>query len=509
MGNNIKNLGVTKDDLINKMKGQLTTNNWDVVCCYNETKINELLAQKYKSGKLVTEVPFKGSYHDDFFDADVNIDGTLKLKEPLLNFVLGERYLCNLKMEIEGGSYNVEITGRPKKTEDIPGGVIELVSNVPMAAICGDTKKVEDGGKVIDFDSGSTSQSIFLHFQNTAQTTFDIVPVEGKEADAKNVDLYANPNVRPVIIEIIKEYFKSNVEQIEYAVGGITNKKSDESVVLLPKSFIFSASKPDPNKEGSLNLYIQTVNSGNPQGDLTPNFQPGGTAELPIPDGYTASLILSNNLMNKILIDQFKDIKINPELQTVSEGICIALKKDDKIKIPGVHTMGMDQCNSQDLNIDFNTSPYMFNLTLNNLQLSWSFSQRIKWTEDTVDPTGGYIHDAGEIEVDASADKTFPLTSTSDQNLDFDCSLKESDINVTTKTIKKMWPSWMSGENTFKDDIKSKVPGAIGNVSFNLKSVSVFAVSSLLFPDNNIFNIDCKEGFHVPKDLILFGNIGE
>ena len=508
MKENTKALKISKNDLLEKMSGQLTTSAWDVLCCYSEGKINELLAQKYKSGKLVTEVPFDCSYYDDFFEKQVSMVGNLKLKEPLLNFILGDKYLCNLYMEIEGGSYTEE-TDENKKTKTIPEGVVALVSNVPMAAICGDTKKVEAGGKVIDFEDESISQNIFLHFQNGDQTTFDIVSVEGREADAKHVALYSNPNISSVIAEVIKEYFKNNVEQIEYAVGGLTNKKEDDAIELLPKSFIFCASKPDSQKEGSLNLYIQTVNSGNPQGDMTPNFQPGGKSELPIPEGYTASLILSNSLMNKILTEQFRMSGINPELEKVEEGISIALKKNEKLVIPGIHTSGTDQRNSQDLKIDFNKSPYMFNLTLNNLQLSWSFSQRIKWTDDTVDiHTGGTIHDAGIIEVDASGNKTSELISTDSQNLCFDCGLKENDITVTTKTIKKMWPGCMSAEKCFTGDIKKRVPEEMGDVNVNLKGVNIFAVSSLLFPDKNIFNIDSKEGFHVPKDLIVFGNIG-
>lgn len=81
MKENTKALKISKDDLLKKMSGELTTSAWDVLCCYSEGKINELLAQKYKSGKLVTEVPFDCSYYDDIFEEHVSIVGNLKLKE--------------------------------------------------------------------------------------------------------------------------------------------------------------------------------------------------------------------------------------------------------------------------------------------------------------------------------------------------------------------------------------------------------------------------------------------
>ena len=500
---------MNKTDLINAMSGCITTNKWDVLCSFNESKINQLLAQKYQQGDLVSKVSFQTSYHDDLFDEDVTITVLLVLREPLLNFQIGERDLCHLTMPIQEGKYTMEAKGRPVKETDIPQDTLVITCLVPLAAISGDTQ-IHHGGSVIEFDDKDTSKAhVILHFQNTDETIFDIKPNSGFEPYVEKLDIM-NPQIKEAVIEQLKQFFKEQVSEIDYSVGGLTNTGDPEKLSLKPKSFIFAASKPDINKDGSLNLYIQTENSGNPQGDLLPTFEPGGGSALPIPDGYTASLVLSSDFMaNYYLKNQFSLLGWAVSNQTAETGTMVALTKDKTVVVPGEHQMGRDQRFSDDVNISFKSNPFYLHLDKNSLNISWKFTQDVNWTEDSIDITGEVVHDAGIIAVTASCDKEFDLTVGQGKEIDFNITVQQNDFVVKAETKASSWPSFMSGEGYFDDAIKSQLPGAIGSFTFNLEAIDVFAVSNLLFPGQNIFNIDTKEGFHVPRDLILFGNVSD
>ena len=350
--------GISKADLIAAMNGHEATNNWDVMCCYRETELNSLLQQKYSQGKLVADITFKAVYHDPLFDQDITIDVDLKLREPQLSFEFNTRSTCKLTMPILGGTYTMSSSDGKTIKYDIPPDVLQVICTVPLGAMSGDTQEVHDGTKPIIFDNASpVTQHICLHFKNTDMTVFDVIPMAGKDDKAKTIPLY-NENVQPVIIEQIKYFFQTQVSEIDYAVGSLSNTTKPGVLTVTPKSFIFVQCKPNENADGSLNLYIQTDNSKNPQGDLTPSFQPGGTAIPSIPDGYSASLILSNDFMqNSFFTSQLNKDGWTTVPQATAQGIVYHLTKNEKIHVPGVSQMGRDQQHSDDVNIDFNTTP--------------------------------------------------------------------------------------------------------------------------------------------------------
>ena len=280
-------------------------------------------------------------------------------------------------------------------------------------------------------------------------------------------------------------------------------------LTVTPKSFIFVQCKPNENADGSLNLYIQTDNSGNPQGDLTPSFQPGGTAIPSIPDGYSASLILSNNFMqNSFFTSQLNKDGWTTAPQAATQGIVYHLTKNEKIHVPGVSQMGTDQQHSDDVNINFNTTPFVFSLDERGVAISFHFSQKVNWREAFVDvQTGDVLREHGSFNAHVDVNKHLQPTVSAEDVLNFGTNVGKGDAKVSLTDVKHSLPGFLSSSSDVEDKIKKKIPDKIGTYQFGFQGVGVFIISNLLFPGKNVFKIDTSEGIHAPKDLILFGNI--
>lgn len=492
-----------KKDLLLAMTGHASTNKWDIVCCYHEDIINNIFKEKYKQGKLVTDVKLKGSYQDPFM-GEIMLEADLVLHEPELQFVAGTRNISQLTMPILSGSCTLTPKSDPSKAKSytIDPNVLQVVGNIPLAAASGDTEEVHDGTCPIVFKDGTiTTQQVFLHFKNVSETTFNIVPVPSKEEDAHKQVIYQE-NIRPEIIALITTFFKEEVSEIDYSMGGISNASKKGATTILPKSFIFSVSKPDNNSAGCLNLYIQSVDSGNPPGDVNPSFQPAGNTISPVPDGYTASLILSGDFMGKLLASLLSDKKA--KFCSNTDGLLMQINIAKSISYPGYHHDANHWFKG--INIDISNTPMYLNLkqdkmnvTLNSPSNSGGYAN---W--DLCD--GEMLGGSGKITVSFSVNETFDLKLTSDGMLQFNFTLNQSGVNVSAD-IHVSSGGWTIDEKPIIDGIKSSIPPAVGTISVSMNQVNVFVVSNLLFPDQNKLNFTGGDSFYMPHDLIVFGNI--
>lgn len=218
---NLRKVLLETSDINNNSKGHRNINDLETVCIYNENKMNKTLIKKYKEGKLLTSVPFKGKYYDSIFNVDMLIEGKLVLKEPLLNFIFGDKYFCKVTMVVKGGDYLIKVGAQKKTKAAIPSEVIKLEYYVPMglASRCG--QKFGGRSEINEFGIENMSDDIFLYFQNRDHTTFNILPFENKELDARELDIYSNSDIRPVVLQLIREYFEYNASKIEYSIEKI------------------------------------------------------------------------------------------------------------------------------------------------------------------------------------------------------------------------------------------------------------------------------------------------
>ncbi|WKK83716.2 hypothetical protein QYS48_15675 [Marivirga arenosa] len=327
------------------MKGENTTNGWDVVCSYDLTKLNELLSEKYKQGKLVADIPGVVIWDWVLDFGGLNMTTyDFKLSEPVLNFNLDGRATLNMPISkisstnqgvvvskvgavdtpakyksetwysVSNGEYT-ELTDQSKiaigdcamyendwyKITSIkspePGpsvtGTHSLVGSIPISAILGDNQIYNKGTIVVFKESAPTSQAhIVLHFSNKASNpaTFAISP-----------KLDSNFNKEAQLLNSITNFFSNSVNDIDYALNSIAPTPSPTGETMItPKSFVFNTVTTG-NNTGVLSTYIATTqNKG--VGQTNPSFTVAGKRSSPIPKGNTASMIFSQSFIQNIFL---------------------------------------------------------------------------------------------------------------------------------------------------------------------------------------------------------------
>ncbi|MEC0257359.1 hypothetical protein [Paenibacillus lautus] len=497
-------------ELTQAMAGHETTDGWDLVCCYTESKINAFLAQKHKSGKLAQLALIKFSDTDAFTGEQIDYELDILLSEPTLQFIEDDDQYCELLMIIRGGTYSRTISGGDKHSIDIPKDIYQLICKVKLAGLKGDGSVYQKGESMIFTPGEPMDIHIYLHFENP---DFELRPVPDQEQAAMKAGLL-QPGVRSSIEDQIKDIFRGYVKDVDYAIGGVTNRKNEGSIALEPRSVSFSTSKVSGGGEGTLNLYVQTVNSGNDQGHDDKDFRPGGKAALPVPDGHNASLILSNGLFFKTyLTSQLNKLGWNINDISGEEGVKAEFFKIKRLTIPGIHQNdGKIWLNSDDIVIDYGQVHYNLEFNNKDIHLTWRFEQDVRWNSEVRNVVPGQpvdiTDDQGKITVTITIDKHWPPAVSRDGLISVDCSLTSGDYNIEVNGHYNKW--FPSFAELFENSLKAQLPGMFGNVSLQLQGIDVFVVSNLLLPkdENNtpLYQFQFDQ-YHVPKDVLLIGNI--
>ena len=156
------------DDFVNKMKGEESTQKWDVVFSSTTSKINAALEKKYEAGKLAKYLNFVVLVEDPF-NGNYNLSCNIHLDSPHLSFFDGKAILS---MPIISPS---NVTKLPSGSTVAFPNDYALVANAPLASISGTSGAITPGDQTVIFSDGSDQQHIILHFKNQ-NATFDFSP---------------------------------------------------------------------------------------------------------------------------------------------------------------------------------------------------------------------------------------------------------------------------------------------------------------------------------------------
>lgn len=492
------------NDLAQKMINgkSSTTQHWDVLCSYDISKVNEIFIVEHAKNPIFGNTKFTYTR---------NVPGIvsytrhydIKLGDPIIEFIDGQNGQCEVRLPIaSGSSVETTIDGKSPSTSSFPKGYnIKMV--VPLANITGNTTNMS--GDVIVFSK--KDESVVLHFSAVgANSTVQYEPLlnNGSSLQAELEDLISG--------------FKGNIKDVDYDITTIKQDAavSGHPIMLTPKSFVFTSS--GQGGAGVLNIWIQTNESGQPEG-IAPNpvFQINDNRYSPIPQNCTASVIFAKELI--------KHIYLTPALQKVSSsvtytdtshygdvGIGIEISLPKYTKSYSKANRGLDYADiftCDDLVVDFNSSPIFINLIKDTAQITWHWTQTLSYSrsQSYYFSGGPPISTEGKNQVTASINKTTPITSNNSE-FEVNVSVDSTDIVVETKYIDtSSWLDYLVGvfgeDNvTLKNDVKSTIQN-LAKMTIGFGGLNFFAEANIIF-NGPVFHTK-DVGF--AGDILLIGDI--
>ncbi len=500
----------TMATLLSNMSEKPSTNKWDVVCSYTVSQLNVFLKNRYDAKKLAKHVVADAELEIDA-GITVNYRFDIHLAAPKLSFLAGRSGFCELVMPInEGSSVTASVKdGKPGDPQPIPGGKYFLEIVVPLASMNGDTGAIQDDDGIVTFHDGKAEQHhVIMHFKNDNATSFTI----NKKGEGGIEELKES-----AMTIALKNYFRTKVKEIDYALLGVNNEVPGAGVLLLtPKSFVFATQGGGDN--GVLSLYIQTRESGNEPGSRHPHFQPGVEAISPVPQGSTASIVLSYSLITQSLIrkrweaiagagskvefyaDQAEPHGISARL---SGNVYLIAKAgaSGKISYPGSSRKVFNG-----LSMNLNDDPLTLKIKNGGSRLIWR-KENISSTYEVYESGGGegsgnYIF---EVELTISLDKgPIPLKAGNKEITFADFDVRSSDFKIDARDVPNLHSLYLGRD---VPEYYKNLPLEIPKVDTQLGGINFFLTTNLIAPGKAVIDIQSDKGVQTPHDFLIVGNV--
>ncbi|MDD3040805.1 hypothetical protein [Bacteroides sp.] len=494
-----------KDTLISDMLGKDTIEKWDVMTSFDQAKLNEVLSQKYKDNILVSTVKCTFQYSDLLYGENISVDIDMKINEPVMEFIQGSESMCKLSMTIMSGEYRLSWTEDGEsmtRKKKFPEGQVTLVCNVPIAAIHGSqNSQVSGSNTVINFmPEEKDSANFVLHFQNSDLMSSAV------EAAGKGQGLpapFSDPGFLNSFSTSIKGFFHDKVSSIDYTLTEITNEEVKPTFKLTPKSCIFKTNVDPDTKRKTLDIFIETEQNQS-RGSEKAYFNAGG-AKTALPEGYSASMVLSKNLLwNSYLEPQLEATQWKSITEeTATEGVHISAKIDEKITVyKGESSWGFRPFEEE---LDLSQFPLKIVINKGKISMKWEIKYSLEYFHVWKLTKIGEYAEEGAVDLTVTCQKTSDLKFKTDgtENLHFEVGMTKDDITFEKKIIRSR------GEYAQKyiDKAMEQFKNAFKPVNLKMDDLNVFALGNLLFHGAHKFKIDTINPFYVPRDLILFGQL--
>ncbi|KAE8155238.1 hypothetical protein BDV25DRAFT_134986 [Aspergillus avenaceus] len=533
-------------DLVGEMTGNKTTNGYDVLVAYTQSKVNDLLKARADSlTDLQTLGPFTLQLWDlrkkEYYPMVVN----LKVKSPVLKFQGVENVI--LRYDVESGNTKIE----NNDAEDLPAGlVIELtaklsnVSGTVNAAGEFTETTVSGGGPasvkppgykvVLNQSDKQAAQGVCIDMK-TVQA--DVKAVEGSTplAGQKAEDLKA-------IRSNIANHFQE-AATVKYYLAGVSNTYAGEANahILRPVSFNFTIAAGGTD-DATLCMWIEVshgANNGTPTtGQSSATFHPKDKDRIPLATGSTGSVILSHDIvwdqfLKPNLDKSFIEMKAEPSTSEAAYKATGQLNTPTyfkaKVNIEKYETLYSRTLKRDEIafwprwpesTISINRG--IAKSTDNAATIAYKSGERtVNWSWSYSPFNGKSQGDAGTAYLTYSwgARGKWTNTTTGDHpntiSMEWD---RDAHWTITGRAKEKdgftkfaMAMSGNSTDSTVPADLTdSTVPGP--NVNLTMNSLDYFLTTNLICPGKHMFKAhaigkDDTKGLAVPHDLIITGDI--
>ncbi|KAK5100668.1 hypothetical protein LTR70_001432 [Exophiala xenobiotica] len=493
-----------KDKLLEAMKKNNVTSEWDVLVSYSVTNLLDAVSKLWISKNTSIEVPM----HFDFPPVGFRQTLSLTLGSPTLSFIAGERGMARLTMSLNGWSRNdtlkidhktkqVTVIEAPKDSETIiEKGYYELRVDVSLKSVKGDAKATDpsaymDSDRHIVFGELNTNVcKVVFHFQAEGS----LYSVRKTAAHPEEIEF---DQTMQQAAEEIRTWFKasSGFSSLDYALATVEQRKAtgDAADILYPESFIFRTQGSDPNHRGHLD----------------PAFKPENQELLSIPQGYTASVIIRREIfleryLTPLLTTQcggpgvLNSVELDNNFKT---GFLYNLRISPKALVNRNPAIGRGPWNDGNLKIvcDFGWNDPPLTLKIENGQAQWSWDfqdNRHDWS--TWNNSGRAYFD------------TTSIASVSDKDIAMKADLNKDDFNLWIHPYNgNFLEKWRSG---WSDSLPRQFEGCymdLSGLSMSNHNFTFFATTNVFAPGKRIINIDSSQGLFNPYDVMLVGHVNE
>lgn len=489
-------------ELVAAMQGVPSTNQWDVVCSYNGSQLNAFLAAAYDAGKLVKNVQLSTTRSDPITDVNYTYAYSINFGTPALSFITGRAGFCTVTMPIEAGSsYSITAAGQstPLKTVQVPGGTYSLQAIVPLGAVSGTDGSVSEHGNIVAVGAAQTPSAVILHFKTAGGTVYSIVPRPGP-GDIDPMETYFLP--------VVSQYFQNEVDELDYVLATVNSHlPAAGETVLTPKTFAFTST--GEGEDGVLSLYIQTKESGNPPGNPSPSFQPGDASVIPIPAGHSASIILSNQLLQQgFLAPQLQASGFSASFNTPVNGIEAQLRTPGSLIAPdksGNYIFGGYQYKG--LNVSLQDNPMTLALVGGQMSLHWSASTSSEWgSYSSMGEAASSQYGTVNISITVNTAPIPLRLSDSDVTIG-SMSLSAADFQVAKSAGSCAWYERLIGCMEWIPSYYDALPLSVPPITIALHGVDFFATTNVIAPGAQIIQIDGSAGVATPHDFLIVGQV--
>ncbi|KAJ5738164.1 hypothetical protein N7493_001319 [Penicillium malachiteum] len=514
-----------------KPDGLSFTMGWDVVASYSEKQINDLLRVRHveTNAEMLRTLSFtfkdENPVTEELFDTTYD----LKFGAPLVQFNAHSpgQPMCSLLMEIVEGTETVPIRVK-NPVRSMPRGWKLQLEDIPLATVRGlvsegdaEHSDIVSGEKAVHFSlTDNEMQHVVLGFK-LANTTYKLTlvpPASGEASESllmKKLDL-------PRLEKFINRYFQNDVGALSYSIACLNNTKSDDSPNLQPVKFQFATFK---NKDrGILSLFIQ-VKGGFATGrteELQSHWQNqwGDNGIQPIPDRFTASLLLSSDMLHRVLFQQaFKGqgwdaINLSPTNEAENK-ISARTKKQWTVPEQNYDYGINSKFHVDGFTLDLEKWPLTLTIRQDdpkaspNVYAHWTIDKEVGWNAHTgIIPLGSEVVKA-----------KFRLCDENDheQPRKLDCKIQLDDVSFSLDMKLNTKVFRMDQAKGAKNEIHFETweRGMAGlwtqspNLALSSVGLGILRATNLLTPGGNCIDFNEEIGVKAPKDFLLVGHVLE
>ena len=490
-------VGGSKDNLLSQMNGRSLVKNWDAIMAVNAKRVNDIWKQQYDSNTkagFLHKIVTKRSVSSETRRRTTETRLMLEVGPPRVQFLINNQNRATLTFQIK--SFSIEYWETTKRdgyvdhyNETYSAGENSIITaNMNLQKLKGSL--TEESKVVLDLSNG------VFDVANLALASSDLMGVRNS----------------------IQAFFTTQLNSADYELAKITYETARTPRSLVPDKFYLSTGGFTESSLGTLYIFIRTHSPGAAatESDSRDFNDPLSISDQIIPTNYEVALFIHNRIIFEDIIE--KEIERRFGFGAHSEVLPGHSSPDQQSK----YVKGdSNAVKSLPMRLRYDRSKdqsFTFTMPGNTLTAKSKNNGRlieVHWVNSGLRKSIPYP--------DFSCGRMFCNEFTNHETVTFNTKyvntftpVINNELTITYNKVSASGSgsssasSWDSFWNraTFKEaknQITSNVNSYMsGLTSFNFQSISAFALTQVVFPNQNVFHFT---DVYIPGDMVILGNV--